>query len=287
MLNFISILVTAFYFSQSFSEPLGLYNGQTGEKAKLAELLATVAPGDVLLLGEKHGNTTAQQQQMQILQGLRDRGLKVSVAMEFFYYPHQELVDQYKQGLLTEDAFLQRTEWGSLSFDFYKSQALFPRYNQNEKTLAINAPRRLTNKVAKKGLSFLDEEEARLLPPGLELGNENYRKRYIAVAPHMSESSTLADNYFAAQSIWDDTMAWQIAKFTAQNTEQQVLVVVVGEFHVAYGGGLPDRLHHRGVLNVKTLTQLDHTDFSSEEELVDLVVPSHEFGVRSDYIWVF
>ncbi|MCK6596930.1 MAG: ChaN family lipoprotein [Bdellovibrionaceae bacterium] len=287
MLNFISILVTAFYFSQSFSEPLGLYNGQTGEKTKLAELLSAVRPGDVLLLGEKHANSMAQEQQMQILQGLRDRGLKVSVAMEFFYYPHQELVDQFKQGLLSEDTFLQQSEWGSLSFEFYKSQALFPRNNQNERTLAINAPRKLTNKVAKKGLSFLDAEEVKLLPPALELGNESYRKRYMAVAPHMSGSSIVVDNYFAAQSIWDDTMAWQIAKFTAQNTEQQVLVVVVGEFHVAYGGGLPDRLYHRGVLNVKTLTQLDHTDFSSEEELVDAIVPSHEFGIRSDYIWIF
>ncbi|MCB0368558.1 MAG: ChaN family lipoprotein [Bdellovibrionales bacterium] len=267
-----------------FAQNMGLFNGKTGEVHSLEKALSHVVPGNILIIGEKHGNAHAQKQQLQILQELRNRGLKVSVGMEFLSYLTQNSLDQYREGKIDESGFLKAVSWGSPSFDFYKDQVLFPNLADSETTIALNAPRNLTGKVAQQGFESLNDEEKYFLPPQFQLGRDSYKLRFKEVMPHLQDPLKL-DNYFAAQSIWDDTMAWTASEFIKKH-QDQVLVIIVGEFHVEYGGGLPDRLKNRGISEVFTITQLDHLDYSNEE-LIQALVPSYEFGPRSDYIWVF
>ena len=179
--------------------------------------------------------------------------------------------------------------WGGLSFGFYRDQANFPLRDKGAETLALNAPRSLTQKVSRTGLSSLLETEAELLPPQFSFGRESYRQRFLASVPHELPPER-QQNYFAAQSIWDDTMAWRAVEF-AENHPDQVLVIVVGEFHVAYWGGLPDRILSRGGGNrqrrglVWTLSQLN----SAEEDWSGMqlqILPHPIWGQRADLILV-
>lgn len=247
------------------------------------EIAQKIHPGQILVLGENHGLKASQGAQKQLLQALRDRGLRVSVGMEFFSYPDQVLVDEFRTGRLPESEFLQKIRWGQPPFEFYRDQALFPRYEQGERTLALNAPRSLTSRISKGGLAQLTPEEAALLPPGFELGRDSYKKRFLAMMPHLPNPAA-GERYFAAQSVWDDTMAWKAAEFIQAHPDQ-VLVIVVGDFHAQYGGGLPDRIRRR--------TQQDPVVFSfvntaglSPEELQKELMPSPDDGPRADYLWL-
>lgn len=255
-----------------------------GEKSDYESLIKGLLTQKVILLGENHGLKTHQNQHLQILNSLRDAGLRVHVALEFFSYPNQSDVDQYRLGHLSEAEFLKKLQWQSPSYDFYRDQALFPRMDRGERTWAINAPRSLTGQVARVGVQGLSADLKSMLPPDFQLGRESYRKRFIELlgGEHFADPQ-VAQRYFEAQSVWDDTMAWKIQNILVQNP-QAVVVVIVGEFHVQYGGGLPDRLRSRGVENVAVVSQVNSTDMS-ESILLQEISPHPEYGPRADWIW--
>jgi uncharacterized iron-regulated protein len=259
-----------------------LYNGQ-GQVVTLDAALDSAEPGSVIVLGEQHNNGAHQQQHLQVLRGLRDRGLKVSVGMEFVSYIFQEACAKWQQGILSEEQFLSEIQWGGNPFHFYRDQMAFPRFDQGEKLIALNAPRSLTRKIAREGLDALTETERALLPPQFALGNDLYFERFMqAVGGHLPGPDA-ARRYFAAQSTWDDTMAWKAKEFFASNPDQ-VLVVIVGEFHVQYGGGLPDRLRARGLDKQMTFSQLNLFEVS-DEEAQKLILPDPKYGQRADFVW--
>ncbi len=279
----LKMLSMIFAFSSVACASDMIWNSQ-GETSSYEEMLQGLLTQRVIILGENHGLKTHQNQHMQVLQSLREAGSQVHVGLEFFSYPDQALVEAYKEGQLTEAEFLESIRWQSPSYDYYRDQALFPQADLNEKTWALNAPRTLTSQVAKSGIESLPAELRRLLPPNFQLGRDSYRQRFLkAIGGDHFEDPTVADRYFAAQSIWDDTMAWRIRGILDQYP-QAVVVVIVGEFHVQYGGGLPDRLQARGVEKVATVSQVNSNGLSSQD-LKKEVDPDQEYGPRADWIW--
>lgn len=261
----------------------GILRGEDAQLVSLAYVAEAVPRGGILVIGENHGLEVHRDQQVALLKQLRLSGHRVSVGLEFISYPFQPWVDVWRGGGLPEPEFLKKIEWGGTPFEFYRSQALFPLTGEGSKTLALNAPRSLTSRISKVGLEGLDEEERRLLPPDFQLGRDSYRRRFEALMPHLPEGPA-KERYFAAQSAWDDTMAWTATEFLRKHPEQ-TLVIVVGDFHVQYGGGLPDRLRARTNLPIRTLSQLDSSGLSPEE-LEREILPGEGDGPRADWIWV-
>lgn len=262
----------------------GILTGNTHQLVSVEEAVGAVTPGSIVVIGENHGFKEHQSQQVAIMSALRALGLKVSVGMEFFSYTQQALVDSYRAGGLAEADFLKAIQWGNPSYDYYRDQALFPNLTEGSKTLALNAPRSLTGTVSKKGLDSLTEEERALLPPQFSLGRDSYKQRFLSMMPHLP-SPEAGERYFAAQSIWDDTMAWTATEFVKTHPDQ-VLVIVVGEFHVQFGGGLPDRIRARAPqIPVVTFSQVN-TSGLSEEEIAAEIAPSTTEGPRADFLWL-
>lgn len=254
-----------------------------GEASNFQALSESLKTHSVIILGENHGLRTHQKQHLQVLRALREQGRIIHVGLEFFSYPDQNQVDSYRLGELPEADFLKQIGWGGIPFDFYKPQATFPDYTRGERTWALNAPRSLTGQISKVGIKGLSPELQDLLPPDLGLGRDSYRERFLRViGDHMADPEQ-AQNFFEAQSTWDDTMAWRIQTFHEQNPEA-VLVVIVGEFHVQYGGGLPDRLKQRGIADALVISQVD-TSGLQPEEIQKQVQPDPEYGPRADWIW--
>lgn len=273
------LLLTLF---QAVSALAQIYDGQTVQRSDLSQLVDRVQPGTVLLLGENHGLESHRDQHIEVLNALRARGLKVSVGLEFVNYTDQAFVDQFRAGEINEADFLQKIAWAGFSFDFYRQQLLFPDLATGARSLGLNIPRQVTSKISKQGLSSLTADDLALMPPQFALGRDSYKARFMEAAGHHCKSP---ENCFAAQCTWDDTMAWQSSNFISQHPDQ-VLVVVVGEFHVQYGGGIKYRLQQRlpGV-NVVTLSQIWAEDMT-DDDIFQALQPSDVEGPRADFIWV-
>lgn len=260
----------------------GLKRGDDLTPVSPQEIAQSLPRGSVLVLGENHGLQVHRDQHMQILRALRQEGHRVSVGLEFFYYPSQPEVDLWRQGKIPEDEFLRRIAWAGTPFDFYRDQALFPALSEGSVTVALNAPRALTSRIARDGLEALTPQERSLLPVDFSLGNDAYRRRFLSLMPHLPNPQA-GERYFAAQSAWDDTMAWRTAEVLGRKPDQ-TMVIVVGEFHVQYGGGLPDRLRQRLQRPIFTLSQVNLHGLSPEEAR-DAIAPSQVEGVRADWVW--
>jgi uncharacterized iron-regulated protein len=262
----------------------GLYDGITGQAVSLERALAGVRPGHVVVVGEQHDLAGHHVNQLAVLLTLRAMGLKVSVGFEFFYYPDQPWVDRYARGEIPEEEFLRAVRWGRIPFDWYRPLVLFPR-DAGGHVRALNAPPVLTRALAQRGLAGLSGEERALLPPGFQPGSDRYFERFrVAMGQHGVMSEAVLRNYFLAQSAWDDTMAWQATEFMRVNPDQ-VLVIIVGDFHASYGGGLPDRLRARGLGDILVISQANRYGLS-DEEARGLIVPDPQHGPRADFVWV-
>ena len=246
----------------------GIWSSRASRWLTLEEMRAEVVDGDVLVLGEQHAADASSPQhhinQARLLKILP----RVSLGMEFFEYPRQATVDNFLGGVTTEAEFLTEVGWGGNFFPLYRRQLFLA-----DAVVALNMPRAVTRKVGRGEL--LSNEDRALLPPIWERGSELYYERFVEA---MGGHGPSLENYFMAQSLWDDTMAWR----TSLRPGKEAFVIIVGDFHVLYGHGLPARLIRHGVSQVKTMVQVEIDDWSTREEAG---APNPKYGPRADYIW--
>jgi uncharacterized iron-regulated protein len=206
----------------------------------------------VVYLGETHNRAADHQLQLQILRELHRRNRNLAIAMEMFQRPYQGAIDRYLAGELTEAQLIEATEyeqrWG-FPWEFYAPLLRFAKTHQIP-VLALNAPSEISRQVARQGLDSLEESQQRYIPPLEEIRTDNaeYRQRLRAVFDHHQEHarghSLNFENFFAAQVLWDETMAQRIAQFLEDNPGDRV-IVMAGQGHVAYGDGIPSRVARR------------------------------------------
>ncbi len=265
-----------------------LLNGNNLAPVQTQAIVDQIQPGSILIIGEMHGLAPVQAQQIEILNAIRAKGLKLAVGFEFFNYTDQKAIDDYRAGQTTQDDFLKAINWGGFNFDFYKSQLLFPDISLGETSLGLNVPSFVTKQLSKGGYDSLTPEQKSLLPADFTLGNQGYKDRFAAVMGGHMPADKL-DLYFAAQSAWDDTISMNAANYIEQHPGD-VFVIIIGEFHVAYGGGTPDRLNQRllakGIQpHITTISQL-YVEGLTADEITKEVTPSPLYGKRSDFIWL-
>jgi uncharacterized iron-regulated protein len=181
---------------------------------------------------------------------------------------------------MPESEFLKTVGWGGGPFAAYRRQVLF---DGEGVTVALNIPRSIANQVSRLGPESLSAEQRRLLPPVWERGQAKYFERFRnAMKDHAPEDAI--ERYFWAQSLWDDTMAWQALRSQAARPGD-VLVIIVGEFHVEFGGGLPYELRRLGGSSVKTWIQVEVADLKPET-LAAAIANDPVYGEKADFIWV-
>lgn len=284
--------MTGAYAAQAAEVRNVLLEGYSLSPVPLQTLIGEVTPGSIVILGENHANPVHRDQHMAVLQALRQAGHKVSVGMEFLKYTDQAWVNQYVGGRINDEQFLKTIAWSGFDFQYYKQQILFPNPEKGEQTVALNIPSFVTSKIGKTGIESLTPEERALMPPDFQVGRDSYKKRFESII-HIPPGPAL-ERYFTAQSAWDDTMAYQATQFLMKHADH-VLVIVVGEFHAQYGGGLADRITARNPsVSILTLSQVwavNYQDDGTEvpmtaEEIHNEVKPSGLEGPRGDFIWV-
>lgn len=268
-----------------FSIAIRVGAAPSGGSEQVTPLLDQLPQGSVLILGEFHNLPSQTEHARWIVEQLQKRGHRVQVGMEFVEFPLQNSADTWKSGWMTDDEFSKVARWPLQSFQIYK-----PIYIQADAIIALNSPRKLTGKIAKEGLESLTPDDQLLLPPQFTLGRDVYRERFKESMPHLPSPQDL-DRYFAAQSLWDDTMAWKTVE-TMMSHKRDTIVIVVGDFHTAYGGGLPSRLRARlgaagealAGRQVVTISQIN-TKGMSQNEIQELVAPDRG-EERADFVWL-
>ena len=224
----------------------------------------------IIYLGETHDSSADHQIQLEILQEFHKRRPNLSIALEQFQRPYQRVLDDYQQGKLTEAQLVTNSEyetrWG-FPWSLYEPLLQFAKTN-NLPLIALNTPSEVTRKVSRQGLESLTFTDRRFIPPlsTIQVGPESYRDRIQKVYTEMHPAKSITPSgsipngsdpsstdlnksqrftrFFEAQVLWDETMADRIAQAVQQNPDR-LIVVLVGQGHLFYHDGIPNRVARR------------------------------------------
>lgn len=255
-LNLLSVcLSAAFLFLTIFLSPSphAAIAGELTQSSPNGEI-SRIEQNDVIYLGENHACLAHHQQQLAIITQLyrRSHSQALAIALEMFQRPFQPILNRYLAGKIDEDQLREQTEyearWG-FDWEFYAPILRFAKINQIP-LIALNTPAEVTFKVAELGIDGLQNSDFRYIPPlsEIELDNQTYRQKIIEIYQQHVENgegnSSDADNFFAAQVLWDETMASAIAQYYQTHPRSQI-AVLVGQAHIMYDYAIPDRVARR------------------------------------------
>lgn len=273
-----------------------IFDTRTGERLTLTEAAQRVPPETIVTFGEEHvtpdnqsdpSSVAHHENQLRWLLELKAVDTAAStLGMEFLEYPTQPLVEQFLSAKMTEAEFLKSVRWGSNPFAPYNH--LMQATAASGGTVALNIPREIAREVSKNGPEALSPEQRAQVPPLWERGGPLYFERFAStMSGHVSQDKI--ERYFWAQSLWDDTMAWQAVEHmapTQPQTPARIMTIIVGAFHVEFGHGLPARLQAHGAKSILTMVQAEVEDWN-ETILSETLAPDPHYGARADYIWVY
>ncbi len=241
-----------------WAAPHGLVNAsgaipviQGSQDLQFSQWIRQLSQANVIYLGETHDRLADHHVQAEIITAIFQEKQEIALGLEMFQRPFQEVLDRYIAGNLTEVELQQQSEyaqrWG-FPWSFYAPVLRFAKEHQLP-VLALNTPSEVTHKVARQGLESLADPDLTYIPPleQIDLTNQAYRQRLAEIfqAHHQGQSNSLDfDKFFQAQVLWDETMAAVIADYVQKNPDQ-TLIILVGQGHLHYGDGIPDRVARR------------------------------------------
>jgi uncharacterized iron-regulated protein len=225
-----------------------------GVNMPIDTLLVALAPTRAVCLGESHDDAQHHFAQLELTRSLlaARAGRATAIGFEMFQTPFQAALDEYQRSgdseLLVEQSEFE-TRWGK-TFPYY-APLLEAGQSAGATLLALNAPRELTKAVAKQGIASLSPTESAALPE-LDLANAEHRTFFERAMGTTFESSANAsphgglslENLYAAQVIWDETMALVGSRWLSQNPDG-MLIVIAGSAH-CQKSAVPGRLVRRG-----------------------------------------
>lgn len=222
----------------------------SGNPVAFEELISRVASADVVFLGEFHDDSVGHAFQLDVFRAVLERlgtERRVALSLEMFESDVQYILDEYLQGLITEDHFLAASRpWKNYATDYRPLVELAKE--KNRPVIAANAPRRYVNMVSRNGrpsLESLSKKAKKTLAP-LPYGrsSEAYTEKFrtlMQAMPAASGNSGRLENILDSQTLWDATMAFWISRFLKKN-KNSLVVHLNGSFHTESRLGAVEQL---------------------------------------------
>nr|WP_284694574.1 ChaN family lipoprotein [Geomonas sp. Red32] len=214
-----------------------------GAVVPVAAMLDDLRDARVVLVGERHNASSHHQLQLEVLKSLQGQGKELAVGMEMFEQASQPALDAWSSGRLPE-ATMERLfaiDWRNIPYSQYRDILRFARDNRIP-VVALNAPRRIVEKVAGSGFASLDSHERSLLPPGTDATvSEGYQAFMATAYPPHGRSGDSFRYLCEAQMLRNRMMARKIEEYLTRRPKA-VMVVVAGGGHARIKGGIPEEL---------------------------------------------
>ena len=234
----------------------GITDTATGEIIAANELARRLGDARVLFIGEEHTNGEFHRAQLRVIEALHAAGRKVIVGLEMFPWTTTTPLERWSRGELVEKQFLDEVAWyesWSHHWGGYREIFAFAR-DKRLRMVGVNAPRDVVRNVRAKGLDSLDAATRKRMPPAIDITSADHRAlvtSYFASDDplHSKMSPEQAEGLYQAQVTWDAAMGWNAGQaLSTPANPQEIVVVLIGSGHVAYGLGAERQLapHFKG-----------------------------------------
>lgn len=247
------------------------------------DYLNALSDASVVAVGEKHDEARHHEVQAEVVRELAARGLPVTVGLEMATPEDQPTLDAFLSGAMSEADF---AAWWvkAWRFPFALYKPIFDAARAARLPVAgLNVPRPLIKEVARKGLAGLSPADRALLPVSIqESGDARYRAFVEAsLDDHGPMPPARRANMREVQAVWNEAMGERAAALAASG---RLVVVVAGQGHMFYGGGVPESAARRGARAVTVLAYpLDGSAVPLPDQLRALQDPASTDIALGDY----
>ncbi|HIC80451.1 MAG TPA: PDZ domain-containing protein [Kiloniellaceae bacterium] len=247
-----------------------------GALSHIDAMVQRLADKQLVCVGETHARYDHHMNQLEIIRGLYALHPDLVIGMEFFQQPFQKYLGRYINGQIDEKALLRHTEYFErwrYDYRLYRPILRFAREHRIP-VIALNIPVEITEKVARKGMASLNEEERRQIPANIDHSNKSYEARLRGIfEKHPKRSDRRFEDFLDTQLLWDEGMAQRAADHFKRHPEGH-MVLLAGSGHLMYGDGIPDRVRRR--VPVETAVVINGTDSGIEKGVADFLLLSKE-----------
>jgi uncharacterized iron-regulated protein len=248
-----------------------IISAATGEAVTFEEMIADLTGSRIVYVGESHTNTFHHDIQLDILKALFRSHADLAVGMEMFAVTYQTVLDQWSEGQLSQEAFIEKTHWYAnwrYGFGLYQTILTFIKDNRIP-LIGLNIPFHIPPKIRIGGIGSLLGCDRQYLPGDIDTTNAAHRAHLENIFDqHRFHGDANFEFFYQAQCTWEDTMASSVARHLGD----RLMVVLVGNGHIIHRFGIPERAHKRTKAPYRTVY------LASAGETVELSF--------ADYIWV-
>ena len=264
----------------------GITDTATGELLTPQEMAERLADTRILFIGENHTDMDFHRVQARIIEALHRNGREVMIGLEMYPYTQQQFLDEWSDGLLTEQEFIDLSGWyesWSYRWDYYRRIFLIARDNGIQ-MFGVNIPRDQIKTVRMEGFEALNDEQASHMPEFVNTDSDEHRQLFRAYfedddALHAAISEEQWDGMYRAQCTWDAAMGWNARLALEQyGGEDAIMVVLIGAGHVTYGLGAERQIKDEFTGRISSLVPVPVRD--DDNEPVDEVRASY-----ANFIW--
>ena len=226
------------------SNALGKLPSGAEQSAREGEFWTRIADANVIYIGETHDSRRDHEYELALIHGMIRRRMHFVVGWEMFERTQQCELDRFSDRRLPLAELLARTgfekSWGSYSPLYARilevtAQARIP-------SIGLNAPTTLVHKIAKG--EPLSSKEKKQIPKEFRVPAGAYQHFVELLGEHPGMNQPDLPRFFAAQNLWDQTMAKTILEFQ-EKTVTTKLLVLTGRGHVQGGFGIPNYVHQK------------------------------------------
>lgn len=204
-------------------------------------MIDDIKKAKLVFIGEMHDNKLHHRLQLDVIKKLHDLKIPMAVGLEMFTAESQRILDQWIDGTISEDNFIQ-AYYANWNFPWSLYGAIF-LYAKDHKIplIGLNISPEISQKVARSGFSSLNKEEREKLPPETGCIVDRKYMEFIRRAYAMHGHRDKQFQYFCeAQLLWDQVMAQNLLEFLRRNPDRTV-VVLTGNGH-AWKRGIPEQI---------------------------------------------
>jgi uncharacterized iron-regulated protein len=263
--------------------PPKLYIWSAREKRALTfgQFADALMKGEIVCIGETHDSEIHHKVQLMIVKALFSRDERLGVGMEMFQRPYQKVLDRYLAGAVTENVFLEDSEyrkrWG-FAWPLYRPIVEFCR-NNHVPLAALNVADELRQKVRKTGYEKLAADDKKQLG-AIDFHVKEHRAHWFdelgKMHGHGEMSKESKETFYQIMTIWDEYMADSAVRFQKERKLRR-MVILAGSGHIDGRFGIPDRAAKRmkgKVLTVRILLEGDPEKLSADPRADFVVIAS-------------
>lgn len=220
-----------------------------GEPVQFEAMLADLASVRVVYLGERHSVARHHELQLQVLEGLADRGVSLVLAMEQMEASHQAALDRYQAGEIDYEAMARETRFAERWSNAPQYRELIEAaHRRGIPVLALNASQEAIRGVARSGgVARLPAELRSQLPDEMNTDDADYARLLNTVMMvHAAVDAEQLRPMVEAQIARDEAMAEHLSRYLkSDGGRDRSALVIAGAGHVSYGLGMPQRVRRR------------------------------------------